>query len=122
MSFFNKFRKKEAQKNLHEDILESICDILNTKASFGNYDKTFGMNTYIYLSYNNRVTKQIIEDIENCLKKYETRIQITAIKSVPGKDLFSLGFLIQCKIQKNTHSFQLAFQTERRKFESEEGL
>jgi predicted component of type VI protein secretion system len=116
MGLFNQFRKKGSQKTLPEEIFESICDLLNTKISFGAYQKDLGVNVYVYLSSNNEISKQIIQDIKNCLTKYENRIQITHIKSVPNKDSFSLNFVIQCEIQKNPYSFQLAFQHQQRQF------
>lgn len=120
MGLLNQFRKKEEQKNLSEEIFESICDLLNTKISFGAYQKDLGMNVYVYLSSNNEVSKQIIQDIKSCLKKYETRISISNIKPVPNKDSFSLNFVIQCEIQKKPYSFQLAFQHQQRQFKIEE--
>ncbi len=122
MSFFNKFRKQGLQKTLSEDIFESVCDLLNTKISFGAYQKDLGMNVYIYLSSNNEISKQIIHDISTCLKKYETRIAITNIKSMPSRDALSLAFMIECNIQKKPYSFQLAFQHQQRQFKIEEKI
>ena len=120
MGLLNQFRRKGEQKSLSEEVFESICDLLNTKISFGAYQKDLGMNAYVYLSSNNEVSKQIIQDIKTCLKKYETRISITDIRSLPSKDSLSLNFVIQCEIQKKNSSFQLAFQHQQRQFKIEE--
>lgn len=122
MGFFNKFIKEGVKKSDHEEILDSICDLLNTKISFGAYQKDLGMNTYIYLSSNSTVSKQIIQDIKHCLEKYETRITILDIRPAPSKDALSLGFVIQCKIQKNPHAFHLAFQSQQKQFNKEDTL
>ncbi|MBS0615343.1 MAG: GPW/gp25 family protein [Verrucomicrobia bacterium] len=116
MSFFNKFKKMSPPKSLQEDIFDSICDLLNTKVTFGAYQKDLGMETYVYLSSSSEISKQIIKDIRTCLEKYETRITITDVQPMPPKGDMYLGFMINCKIQKSSHTFQLAFQPQHKQF------
>lgn len=116
MSLLNKFRKNLPIKSFEEEIIDHICDLLNTKRTFGSYLKDYGLDSYIYLSSYNGIKKQIMLDIKNCLEKFETRIKILEIQPVPCKDLFLLSFIIKCRIQEKTHSLQLSFHQQKHQF------
>jgi predicted component of type VI protein secretion system len=122
MSLLNKFRLLIGKKDLKEEIIEHICDLLNTRKGFGTYRDDLGLDAYIYMGSNNSVSKKIIQDIKQCLEKFENRIQIEDIQSVSNDSPFFLSFLIKCKIQNVSHSFQIAFHHQNKSFDKEIAL
>ena len=115
MSLLNKFRKN-SPKDLKETIFENICDILNTKKTFGASQPDFGLDSYTHMGSQQNIAQQIINEIKASLKKYENRIHIIDIKSIPNPDRFLLSFLIVCKIGIDSHSFQISFHNQKNSF------
>jgi predicted component of type VI protein secretion system len=119
MSLLNKFRSIVAKKALTEEIIENICDLLNTKKGYGTFQKDLGIDSYIHPGTDNVLHKKIIEEIEQCITKYENRIQIEEILPLPNPSPFFYSFVIKCKIQRVSHDLRIAFHTQHRSFEKE---
>jgi predicted component of type VI protein secretion system len=119
MSLLNKFRPKEAKKNLKEEIFEHICDLLNTKKGYGSPREDFGLDNYVYLDSNNSINKKIIHDIKECLEKHEGRLKVHDVRSVPNPNPFFLSFVIDCNIENAPHSFQISFHHQKKSFDRE---
>lgn len=119
MSLLNKFRSLVTKKDLKEEIVEHICDLLNTKKGFGVYQDDFGIDSYIHVGSDKTINKKIIDDITRCLEKFEKRIKIESIEAAPCDNAFFLAFSIQCRIQNVSHSFQIAFHQYKKTFEKE---
>ncbi len=119
MSLLNKFRSIIAKKDLTEEIIENICDLLNTKKGYGTFQSDLGIDSYIHTGTDNILHKKIIEEIERCITKYENRIQIEEITPLDNPNPFFYSFVIKCKIQKVPHALRIAFHTQHRSFEKE---
>lgn len=117
MGLLDKFRTHSHKKNIKEEIIEHINDLLNTKKTFGTYQKDFGLDNYVYISSNKQINKQIVQDIKECLKKFEKRIKIEDVISVPNHNPFFLSFFIQCKIEQASHVFVVSFHQHKKNFE-----
>lgn len=120
MSLLNKFRSLVAKKDLKDEIIEHICDLLNTKKGFGVYQEDFGIDSYAHVGSDKSINKKIIDDIKRCLEKFEKRIKIEDIEAIPSDNLFFLSFAIKCKIQNTSHTIQIAFHQQKKVFEKEE--
>ena len=120
MSLLDKFRP--LKKDLIEEIVEHICDLLNTKKGFGVYQEDFGIDSYIHFGSDQIANKKIIDDIKRCLETYEKRIKIEEIEAVPSDNLFFLSFSIKCKIQNSPYTLQIAFHQQKKIFEKEVAL
>jgi predicted component of type VI protein secretion system len=119
MSLLNKFRSIITKKDLKEEIVEHICDLLNTKKGYGVYQEDFGIDSYFHIGSDKTINKKIIDDIKRCLEKFEKRIKVQEITAVPSGNIFFLSFLINCKIQNVPHTFQIAFHQHKKTFEKE---
>jgi predicted component of type VI protein secretion system len=115
VGLLEKFRSRE-KKELKEEIIEHIYDLLNTKKMFGTYQKDFGLDNYVYIGTNKLINKQIIQDIKECLKKFEKRITLEEVTSLPNQDPFILSFLIHCKVENASHVFLISFHHQKKTF------
>lgn len=109
MSLLNNFRKHTGKLSYKDEILEHLCDLLNTKKKFGSYPIDLGLDSYIYLGTDRKIILQIMADIKTCFGKYEKRISQVDIVHVPNQSSFYLSFMIHCKIENKPWSFRLAF-------------
>ena len=109
MSLFSHFRKDKAKLSEIEEIFESICDLLNTKRTFGAYQRDLGLDTYMYLSSNHELAKQVVNDIKDCISRHEKRVVVYDVLSAPSNNIFLLSFVIKCKIKNIPHLFRLSF-------------
>ncbi|MGH2612793.1 MAG: GPW/gp25 family protein [Rhabdochlamydiaceae bacterium] len=116
MSLLSHFRKGEKKRTEVEEIFESICDLLNTRRTFGSYQKDLGLDAYVYLSSNNELAKQIVQDIKDCIKKYEKRVIVHDVLPMSTDNIFLLSFVIKCKIRETDHSFHLSFHHQKKLF------
>ncbi len=118
MSLLSKFRKS-VQTSIEEDILENVSDLLNTKKGFGAYQEDMGLDSYFYGGSNGQIIKQMMHDIKCCLDKYEKRIQLIDIQSVPSSNRFFLSFMLKCKIKASSVSLHLSFHHQKHLFNVE---
>lgn len=116
MSFLNKFRPNTKKPSYREEILENLCDLLNTKKGFGSYPRDLGLDSYTYLGSDKKITLQIMEDIKSCFEKYEKRIHRIQIIHQPSRNRFHLSFVIKCTIDHTPCSFHLSFQHQKNLF------
>jgi predicted component of type VI protein secretion system len=116
MSLLSHFRKGEKKKTEVEEIFEFICDLLNTRRSFGAYQKDLGLDTYVYLSSNNQIAGKIIQDIKDCINRYEKRVVVIDVLPVSNESNFLLSFIIKCKIKDKDHLFRLSFHQQKKFF------
>ena len=116
MNLLSHFRPTEKRGTPTEDIFEAICDLLNTKKTFGSYQRDFGLDTYVYLGSNKEITKQIIHDIKACIEKFERRITILDLQSTSSDNPFFLNFALHCKIEGKDHAFHLSFHHQKNFF------
>ena len=119
MSFLNKFRQQKNCKSVKDDILEHLCDLLNTKKGFGSYPADLGLDSYVYLGSDRKIMLQIIADIKICFEKYEKRVRQIEIMTVPSQSRFFLSFVIKCKIDNKACSFHLSFHQQNKSYQIE---
>ena len=101
MSILNKFRQKKQHTSFKDNILENLCDLLNTKKGFGSYPKDLGLDSYVYLGSDRKIMLNIIEDVKSCFSKFETRIDDVEVIPIASKNRFFLSFSsnVQWKIE-----------------------
>lgn len=117
MSILSKFR--QGKNNVSDNVFEHLCDLLNTKKGFGSYSKDLGLDSYIYLGSDRKITLQIIKDVKNCFEKYEKRISHLEITPVTSQSRFLLNFIIKFKIENKACSFQLYFHQQNKSYSLE---
>jgi predicted component of type VI protein secretion system len=119
MSLLNKFRKPNERNSFQEQVLEHLCDLLNTKRGYGAYQKDLGLDSYIYLGTDKKVDKQIMSDIATCLQKYEKRISQIEVEQTKSEYAFMRAFIIKCRIEKIPLAFRLSFNQQKNSFSVE---
>lgn len=118
MSLLNKFRPPKSTNSM-KAIIEHLNDLLNTKREFGNYPRDYGLDSYIYLGSNEKIILKIIDDIHDCLNKYEKRVSDVEVIHMNTEDPFTRTFLITCKIEAQHYSFHLSFQAQKHFYQLE---
>lgn len=111
MSLLNKFRDKKQTNSPRDDLIEHLTDLLNTKRGFGSYSKDLGLDSYIYLGSDKKITLQIMQDIKTCFEKYEKRVSEVEVIPRESTSRFLQSFVIRCKINKEAYSFHLDFHS-----------
>ena len=119
MSLLNKFRK-HTQKSSEEEIVEHISDLLNTKQTFEAYAPDLGLDSHFYASSNSQLIKSLMQDIKGCLEKFEKRVELQSIKSVPSLSRFFLSFVISCKVKSSSLSLYISFHPQKNLFNVEQ--
>lgn len=118
MGLLSHFRPSKPVEPIQE-IVEHLNDLLNTKREFGSYPKDYGLDSYIYLGSNEEILKKVIEDIHDCLKKYEKRVTDVEVLYVSKEELFIRSFLIKCRIDTEHCAFRLSFQAQKHLYQVE---
>lgn len=118
MGLLDKFRKNK-RTDRKEEILEHLCDLLNSKKEFGGCQKDFGLDSYIYLGSDKKIALQISADIKNSFEKFEKRIGQVEVEQVSNENRLFLSFLIRCKIENKPFSFHLSFNHQKNLFKVE---
>jgi hypothetical protein len=106
MGLLNKF-KKETQKNLKVEILESLTYLLSIKTSFGAWQKGLGLDDYSYSNQCHEMIPKIIEDICANITQYEKRFLLSKVTLVSSKSLMNLCFELEGTIEGNPQMFYL---------------
>lgn len=109
MGLLDKFRKQKGLVNYKKEILENLCDLLNTKRGYGSYPRDLGLDSYIYLGTDKKIILQMVADIKTCFKKYEKRIQEIEVIPIPHESVFFISFDIKCYIDNDPYSLRLSF-------------
>jgi predicted component of type VI protein secretion system len=107
MGLLSAFRKKN--QSPEEDILEHICDLLNTKKTFSSYEKELGLDFYTYTGSSQELTKKISNDIRICLEQFEPRIHITEVQPTPALNRFFISFIIKFTFCNSKRKLRLSF-------------
>ena len=109
MGLLNKFRSDRKKKGIEEEVAENLTAILNTKAGYGAWQKEFGLDRCIHASPSSSSIERLVEDIENCIAKYEKRIHVLHVDFVDSDNPLYLRFEISCKIGEKKHAFYIGF-------------
>lgn len=117
MSLLDKFRQKKQGRDVSDNLLEHLSDLLNTKRGFGSYPHDLGLDSYVYLGSDKKITLQIMEDIKHCFAKYEKRVSHLEVVPIESKSRFFLSFLIKCKVSNQACSFHLNFHQQNKSYQ-----
>lgn len=109
MGLLNKFRKERNKKSFHEEVVQNLAYLLNTKATFGAWQKGMGLKSYAYNKSNLAVVNGIINDIVFNIETFEKRIKVLGIEVVDNSSALMIKFQIDCMIGETFHSFYLGF-------------
>jgi predicted component of type VI protein secretion system len=114
MAFFNKFIPSEKRKistENHEDIIQNLNNILNTKKYYGSVLKEFGIRDLNEFYDKEGIVKVVITEVLENIKKFEPRIKIINISHKDSKNLFQLAFTIECQVINTKKSLNMIFDT-----------
>lgn len=109
MGLLNKFRKEGSKKSMHEEVMQNVEYLLNTKATFGAWQKGMGLQSYAYNKSNLSVVNGIIDDIFYNIETYEKRIKVLGIEVIDNSSALKIRFQIDCLIGEKHHSFYVGF-------------
>ena len=114
MSFFNKFipsEKKNTSNENHEDIIQNLNNILNTKKHYGSVLDNYGIRDLNEFYDKEGIIKVVISEVFENIKKFEPRIKILNINNKDSKNIFQLAFTIECEIIDTKKSLNMIFDT-----------
>ncbi len=109
MGLLNKFRKK-GRTSLEEEVADHLKALLNTKRSFGAWQKGFGIDNYANYHSKDEAIEAITADIAFNIENFEKRIKLIEISESQDTSLFYYRFVIKCKIGSRFHSYYIGFK------------
>lgn len=110
MGLLNKFRKAGKRKNYREEILDNLECLLNTKQTFGAWQKGLGLSSYCNGKSRTDLIEDMIEEIKLNIEKFEPRIKLTEVDFVKDSDLLNMKFKVDCQSGGSFHSFYIGFK------------
>lgn len=110
MGLISKFRKV-GKVPLEKEVANHLRVLLNTKRSFGAWQKGFGIDNYAHYHSKEETVKAIIKDIKFNIENFEKRVLLLEIAESKDMSLFHYRFVIKCKIGSRFHSFYIGFKT-----------
>jgi predicted component of type VI protein secretion system len=114
MPFFNKFistEKRRISNENHEDIIQNLNNILNTKKNYGSVLDNFGIRDLNEFYDKEGIIKVVIEEVCENIEKFEPRIDIVNITNKDSKNIFQLAFTLECRIINTKKSLDMVFDT-----------
>jgi predicted component of type VI protein secretion system len=114
MPFFNKFistEKRRISDENHEDIIQNLNNILNTKKNYGSVLDNFGIRDLNEFYDKEGIIKVVIEEVCKNIEKFEPRIDIVNITNKDSKNIFQLAFTLECRIINTKKSLDMVFDT-----------
>ncbi|MBS0647908.1 MAG: GPW/gp25 family protein [Verrucomicrobia bacterium] len=110
MGLLNKFRKEGHKKELEKEVVHHLMALLNTKQTFGAWQKGLGMKTYCSSKSRSDVIAEIIDDVKYNIEAFEKRIKLIDIQVIDSKSIFNLRLQINCYLGGKFHSFYIGFR------------
>ncbi len=110
MGLLNKFRNGENKRGLEEEVVGNLSSLLNTKATFGAWQKGMGLKSYACNKSNLTIVNEIIDDIVFNIEQYEKRMKVLAVRVVNNTSALTIRFQIDSVIGEEFHSFYLGFK------------
>jgi len=110
MGLLNKFRKDGHKKGLEKEVAYHLSALLNTKESFGAWQKGLGLQSYCSSKSRNDIIAEIVGDIKYNIECYEKRIKLIDIQVIDSKSIFNLRLQINCQLGGRFHSFYIGFK------------
>jgi predicted component of type VI protein secretion system len=114
MSFFNKFiptEKRKISSENHEDIIQNLNFILNTKKYYGSVLDNYGIRDLNEFYDREGIIKVVVEEVLENIKEFEPRIEIVNITNKDSKNIFQLAFIIECRVLNTKKSLNMVFDT-----------
>lgn len=109
MGLLNKFRKRENKRDIEEEVIENLKELLNTKQSYGAWQRGLGLKNYANINSSIRTAEEIIHDIETNILLFEKRLKCIKISLLSNEKPLSLRLQLECLIGGKFHSFYIGF-------------
>ena len=114
MTLFSKFttgsRKPTEQPHL-SSIVENLNNILNTTRGFGSPLCDYGISDMGGHMTRDHMARAIMKDVNECIERYERRVQVEEILFEDDNNPLRLSFKIKCTVRTSATSLQLVFDT-----------
>jgi len=109
MGLLNKFRKLET-KDLAEEVVESLSNLLTLKQTFGAWQKGLGLDDYSYGNHCEEIVKKIVEDICFNIQQYEKRFKLAKVCVVSSKNPVDLCLELEGTLEGKHQAFYINFK------------
>ena len=115
MALFKKFELRKSRLTPKDqfllDIVENLNNVLNTKREYGSILSDFGIADLSDHYSREVLTKAIVEEVKNCIGKYEPRVRLVAMKQMEDENPFRLAFRMDCVLKDSAQSLQMIFDS-----------
>ena len=99
-------------------ILRNLTNVLNSKRSYSSaLLPDFGIRTLTEYGSREAVCAAVIDDVRQCITRYEPRLRLDDIVLDEGRSPLHLAFTLRCTVLTDPHELQISFDTVFNRFE-----
>lgn len=106
MGLLNSFRVKP-RESLLEEVLDSLTHILNTKQSFGAWEKDLGIEDFSGMNQSKKEIKKLGDTILSNIKKYERRLNVKSLQVSKFKSFSDFAFELEGELEGTERIFDI---------------
>lgn len=113
MPLFDKFAAsgQGTRRSPIEGILENLKDLLNTKREYGSPLPDYGIRTLTEYYSREYIARAVIQDVRECIERYEPRLTLHEIVLNEDKTPFRLSFTVRCSLRNESELLHVSFDT-----------
>lgn len=103
---------RPARRAALERILRNLENVLNSRRGYGApLLPDFGIRPLSGHNAGPAVAAAVMEDVRDCIERYEPRLRLDAIAPADGGSLTRLAFILKCTVLTDPHELQISFDT-----------
>jgi type VI secretion system lysozyme-like protein len=111
-------RRRDGRARGLERILRNLENMLNSKRGYSApLLPEFGIRTLTEYGSRDAIGAAVIEDVRECIERYEPRLRLDSIKLDDEHNPLRLSFTLECTLVGDPHQLQLSFDTVFKRFD-----
>jgi type VI secretion system lysozyme-like protein len=104
--------RRRLQHTGMERILRNLTHVLNSKREYSSpLLPDFGIRTLTELGSRDAIGAAVMQDVRECIERYEPRLRLDAIRLDPERNPLRLSFTLKCTVLDDRRELRISFDT-----------